>query len=478
MTFSSCKTDHAVIKPGCIFTPPHLVDRMVKKLFAKRVPTSESKVLDAGCGLGAFIDGILRWCKREGRPVPRITGVEIEPEFIAGCRAKYRNYPSINIIRRDFLLDPDQSVYEFIISNPPYLSIEHLTERQRAAYKRRFKSAVRRFDTYILFFERAMELLTPGGRLVFVTPEKFMYTLSASSLRKLLAAYHVEEVELVEEGIFGNVIAYPAVTAVNKVGERGPTRIMLRDGTYLSVDLPRDGSPWLPLVLKTKLNIEAISRLKLRDISTRVSCGVATGEDRVFVLKRDKIPTQLRPYAWPTVSGRELSRFEAGATIDPNSLQYVMLVPYDEEGRLLSREEAKPLIDYLSRHRPLLKERYCVAKCKKKWYAFHEDPPMKELLKPKILCKDIAKEPEFWADYSGKIIPKHNVYYIVLRDHERIPTLLEYLNSYEAKLWLMAHCQRAANNFLRLQSSILKQLPIKRDILRKTLDEWSVSSGI
>lgn len=460
-------------KPGCVFTPPYLVDRMVEKLFAKRMPTSESKVLDAGCGLGAFIDGILRWCERKKHPIPQITGIEIEPEFVTICRDKYRCYPSIKIEQRDFLLDPDQSVYDFIISNPPYLSIEQLSEEQKRAYKQRFSSAVGRFDTYMLFFERALELLVPRGRLVFVTPEKFMYTLSAASLRKLLASYHVEEVELVKEEIFKDVIAYPAITTINKIKDSGSTRLILRDGTRLSIDLPRDGSPWLPLALKAKLSLKVTSTLKLQDVSARVSCGVATGEDRVFILKRGEVPAQLGDYVWPTISGRELSKFEPGTAIDPGSLEYVMLVPYDERGRLLSEEEARPLLTYLSSHKSLLKERYCVTKNQKKWYAFHEDPPMQDLLKPKILCKDIAREPEFWVDYSGMIIPRHNVYYIVPKDPKIIPALLEYLNSYEVKLWLVAHCQRAANNFLRLQSSVLKRLPIRRDILRRTLRDWA-----
>lgn len=98
---------------------------------------------------------------------------------------------------------------------------------------------------------------------------------------------------------------------------------------------------------------------------------------------------------------------------------------------------------------------------------------MRDLLKPKILCKDIGKEPEFWVDYTGKIIPQHSVYYIVPKDPEVLPSLLEYLNSYEVKLWLRSHCQRAANGFIRLQSHVLKRVPIKEIVIAyRTLQRW------
>lgn len=454
---------------GKVFTPPWLVDKMVEKLFAGKPPTRDSKVLDAGCGMGAFIDGILRWCRGRGVPIPQITGVEVDYVFVEACREKYKALPSVRIVRRDFLLEFEEGGFDYIISNPPYISIEYLDVEKREAYKRRFKTAYGRFDTYMLFFERALELLAPGGRLVFVTPEKYMYTLSARPLRKLLSNYYVREVELVDERAFGEIIAYPAVTVVDKVEATGPTRIILRDGSSLLIQVPRDGSPWLPLAFRSKLALEPVSGPPLKSIVDRVSCGVATGRDEVFVVERRRLPPHLEKYSWPTVSGRELSRFEPGTAIDPNSLEYVMLVPYDSEGRLLPEEEIQPLLSYLARFKPELEKRYCVVEGGKKWYAFHEDPPMRDLLKPKILCKDVVKEPAFWADLTGRVIPRHSVYYIVPKDPAVIPALLEYLNSYEVKLWLMAHAQRAANGFIRLQTSVLEKLPLKEEVIIKNI---------
>ena len=68
-------------------------------------------------------------------------------------------------------------------------------------------------------------------------------------------------------------------------------------------------------------------------------------------------------------------------------------------------------------------------------------------------------------DEAGTIVPRHSVYYLVPSDPTRIQELSDYLNSGTALEWLMAHCQRAANGFVRLQSHVLKRLPLPHRFL-------------
>ena len=49
-------------------------------------------------------------------------------------------------------------------------------------------------------------------------------------------------------------------------------------------------------------------------------------------------------------------------------------------------------------------------------------------------------------------------------DEWLLEPLCAYLNGPDAARWLKGHCQRAANGFIRLQSTILKQLPLPIDI--------------
>jgi hypothetical protein len=110
-------------------------------------------------------------------------------------------------------------------------------------------------------------------------------------------------------------------------------------------------------------------------------------------------------------------------------------------------------------HRSRLEDRYCVEEGTP-WYGYHENPPLDDILQPKLLCPDIAGAPEFWKDETGDVVPRHTVYYIIPKNGVDIDELQAYLNSDDARQWLEANCQRAANGYLRLQSTVLKELPV------------------
>lgn len=203
---------------------------------------------------------------------------------------------------------------------------------------------------------------------------------------------------------------------------------------------------------------ERSHRAKLKDICVRVSCGVATGADDVFVRRLDTLEPELAAFARPTIAGRDLTRQGEIS----RHLEYAMLTPYTKKGSLFAEHELGALGRYLLTVRGRLMKRTCARR--KPWYAFHETPPLAEILRPKILCKDITENPNFWIDHEGSLIPRHSVYYIVPENAAIIDRLCTYLNSPDAALWLTEHCQRAANSFLRLQSNVLKAMPIPDDL--------------
>lgn len=440
---------------GFVPTPPELVDTMVDKLFRKRAPTSEDRLLDPGCGTGAFIQGVLRWCDRTHSAVPRIVGIESDPSRLAEAKSSLSDYSEVELRLADFL-QPSPEKFDFVIGNPPYVSITKLSVEERAHYKNHYSTARGRFDLYLLFFEQALRVLNHNGRLVFVTPEKFLYVQSADVLRRQLAEATVEEIELIDESAFGDLVTYPTITTLNARRGNGKTRIRLRDGTRRAIDLNRTGSSWLPLIRGDDSNGEGPTLL---DAFLRISCGVATGADSVFVVPDAMLPASLEEFAYRTIAGRRITHGE------PIRTTHSMLIPYDRNGRLLPESDLGALGNFLKEpsRRERLMQRTCVAY--KPWYAFHENPPLDDILGPKILCKDIGQEPWFVVDEAGTIVPRHSVYYLVPRQCDRIHELCDYLNSDRAREWLVTHCQRAANGFVRLQSHTLKQLPIPEDFV-------------
>jgi adenine-specific DNA-methyltransferase len=439
---------------GFVPTPSETVDMMVELLFRGRSPKVDDDVLDPGCGTGEFIDGIIRWCEGRRIALPRITGVESDSRHLACLRAKYERLRAIRIEHADFLAD-GRMTYDYIVGNPPYVPITGLSETEKARYRARYTTARGRFDLYLLFFEEALRRLAANGRLVFITPEKYLYVETAGPLRELLAHSHVEDIRLVQEDTFGQLVTYPTITVVSNAAP-GKTQVMRRDGSTVTVKLPPSRDSWLPLFEGMSSKRASVT---LGDLCLRLSCGVATGADSVFVHPADNLDPALRPFAHPTIAGREL-------TLPTTDLvpRCVMLIPYGADTRLIPLEHLGALRSYLSRHdvRERLLSRTCVKR--KPWYAFHETPMLGEILRPKILCKDIGETPHFWVDRSGEIVPRHSVYYIVPREPGAIDVIADYLRSASAHEWLKRNCQRAAKGFLRLQSRVLQRLPVPEGV--------------
>jgi adenine-specific DNA-methyltransferase len=440
---------------GFVPTPPQIVDEMIGRLFRQRPPDRSDTVLDPGCGTGAFLEGIIRWCKRHRAVLPRMVGIESEPRRVKAARENFRSI-NVEIRQSDFLTAPVES-FDFIIGNPPYVSILGLSEAEKREFRANYETARGRFDLYILFFERAIKSLKPDGRMVFITPEKFLYVETAAPLRRLLSKIQVEEIELIDERAFDGLVTYPTITTLVNQPASKTTVIRMRDGVKRQCTLDGQGRSWTPLVRGASK--QRLDHATLKDVCVRISCGVATGADDVFVVNKKDLNRELAEFAKPTISGRELT---ASENIGPSKCS--MLIPYAKDGTLLKEEELEGFGDYL-RQGPIRKrllERTCVRR--KPWYAFHETPPLSGILRPKILCKDLAERPHFWIDRHGIFVPRHSVYYIVPKDTAIIDCLCDYLNSSDISLWLSEHCQRAANSFLRLQSNILKAIPIPEEL--------------
>src|SRR5580698_78428 len=186
---------------------------MVGRLFQGRAPKVSDNVLDPGCGTGVFFSGIVRWCQNKGIAAPKMIGIESEPSRAHRAGAEFRGTDGVEIRQCDFLADSIET-FDYIIGNPPYVSIYNFSEKEKREYRAVYETAKGRFDLYLLFFERALKSLRPGGRMVFVTPEKFLYVETAAPLRRLLSGLEVEQIEMVDERSFDGLVTYPTITTL------------------------------------------------------------------------------------------------------------------------------------------------------------------------------------------------------------------------------------------------------------------------
>lgn len=122
----------------------------------------------------------------------------------------------------------DDSGFDVVVGNPPYARIQVLAEHlpDQLAF---FQSAECgyetsqefNFDEYMLFVERGLQLLTPGGYLTYILPHRFITSVAGAALREVLLSSTAIE-NIVHFGhvqIFPGRSTYTCLLRVRKVSE-------------------------------------------------------------------------------------------------------------------------------------------------------------------------------------------------------------------------------------------------------------------
>lgn len=236
MRFDSSKLR---VELGQFQTPAILCDWMLALL----APTASERLLDPGCGNGAFL---MRAYER-GRllhNLPRSTclsylyGVDCHPESVETAQRRLSeagNVPSEQIvgIRVEDFLAPGMAewgTFDVIVGNPPYIRQERLNQDAAFQWDKRLQTLresyvdylaaypeqsvlwSRKLDLYLAFFLQAGFLLKPGGRLAFVTSNSWLSSAIGRFFRRFL--HHFFHVRLLAESACERWFAGAAVNAV------------------------------------------------------------------------------------------------------------------------------------------------------------------------------------------------------------------------------------------------------------------------
>lgn len=495
---------------GMVYTPPHLVSFILD--CAGYVPSSEiedAPLLDPSCGGGAFLAAAVerlaariaalggtvatragharleRWVEHS------VFGVDVDPtacalarEALAASVARVtgravspRRFDA-NVVLGDFLADswvhdaPPAARRDlaFVVGNPPYVSATRIDAGEKSALRERFRAASGRVDLYALFMERSLELLKAGGRLSFITPDKYLASQSARSLRSLiLTAGAVRTLATFNSHkVFEDAATVPCVTVVERGAATGNVVVLAcgdRPGADGNVPiarrdvLPRERlSPggWQVHADEWRALAARLTRgcAPLATHTSRISAGLATGRDAVFVVPEgsaDVEPELLRP----AVRGRDLRAFGVAAP----SLE--VLVPYRfdaAKAALVDLRDFPRAARHLAAFREELEARHCVRTWGKRWYDVHDPVSCDLATRPKILVPDVAESNRFAFD-EGKRWPLHSAYYLIPAGID--PWFLTaVLNSAVAEFLIRLSAPVVKDGFSRYRRQFLLDLPV------------------
>ena len=367
---------------GQVYTPQHLVDFVLRLSGYNVTQPIENRVLiDPSCGGGIFLGTAVTLLAvrltalgtnlnaEDGRQQllqyvsENLYGVDIDRHTCAltraaVCDAVRRAAPGTlpdgffqaNVLEGDYLLTGEIERFlpfggvDFIVSNPPYVQTTRLESDLKDAYRLRFATATGRLDLYTLFIERSLPLLTDGGKLAFITPDKFFASLSSALLRQLLVKHGspVAIARFKSHRIFEDAAIVPCVTVFER--DAAPAQIEILEcadhPTALgAVAIERrftvpatalrattwDLSP--PDLSAIALRIQASHRT-LESVTERISAGIATGCNGVFVIKPDTNIALEPELLRPAIRGEDL---ETSALSNPH-LQLLLPYLYPAEG--------------------------------------------------------------------------------------------------------------------------------------------------
>nr|WP_276977388.1 DNA methyltransferase [Ferrimicrobium acidiphilum] len=132
--------------------------------------------------------------------------------------------------------------FDVVVGNPPYVDSERMTKEQpefRDYLSYDFESTRGNWDLYIPFFERGFSLVRPGGRLCFISANKWLAAPYGRALRSLLRPHLTRVCSCDDIRVFKDAANSPAITFFKKASVQARVIVDYFDSSYRIHSAPR-----------------------------------------------------------------------------------------------------------------------------------------------------------------------------------------------------------------------------------------------
>ena len=111
--------------------------------------------------------------------------------------------------------------FDVVIGNPPYILVQTLGDKKSFNYySEYYHSATYKIDTYALFYELGLKLLSKNSILCFISPNTFLKNKHSKSLRELLLKNSVHEVINFYTQVFEDASVDTLIMLLSKTHEK------------------------------------------------------------------------------------------------------------------------------------------------------------------------------------------------------------------------------------------------------------------
>lgn len=503
---------------GAVFTRRWVVELILDLVgYTADRDLSKLRAIEPACGDGAFlgpiVDRLIESQRRHGGDLGdaarAIRACDLQPTHVATSRAlvidrlKAAGLAAADaqmltgawVTHDDFLLSPhEHGAADFVLGNPPYIRLEAVPQALSDAYRRACTTMGGRSDVFVGFFEVGLKALKPNGALGFICADRWMRNQYGQRLRSLVASHFSVEatIEMHDVDAFdADVSAYPSITILRRA-EQGPALMAtarasfdagsakrvrvwasrkhdrtVSDPDFDAAHLPAwfdGGGSWpagsperLALVADLERNLPPLEDGATR---TKVGIGVATGADKVFVVKNASMVEADRvlplALARDTMSGHVC--WSGHHLIDP----------WDgDTGALVRLEDYPRLREYFESCEEALRNRNVAGRRPAHWYRTIDRVDHSLTSRPKLFFPDIKATIHPVLD-EGQLYPHHNLYWVASENWDPA-TLGGLMLSRVAQLFIECYAVKMRGGYLRFQAQYLRRIRVPR------LDRLSVA---
>lgn len=382
----------------------------------------------------------------------------------------------------DFLLtDRQEFTADLVVGNPPYIRIEDLEKPLLAAYRSACPTMSGRADIFIGFFEHALDMLRPEGRVGYICADRWMRNQYGRNLRqKIITGGFAVDVALTmhdADAFAEQVSAYPAITVL-RAGT--PTRpiVGLAGAQFAGPDAERftkwaasdvdvyvgdhvtghrmtswhttadswaesapDLSDWLTDI-QTRFPT-------LEQTGTKVGIGVATGRDKVYIVKDG---------ATPDVEPDRLLPLSKSADLKSGTFRWtgsVLVNPWNGDG-LVDLTQYPKLDAYYRANEAGILGRNVAKKNPKNWWRTIDRVNHQLLDRPMLVMADMTAEADPVLVPAG-FYPHHNLYWVT-SEQWNLEVLGGLLLSKVVERQVAAYCVKMRGGTLRFQAQYLRRV--------------------
>lgn len=498
----------SAVEHGEVFTRAWVVELILDLLgYTAEKDLSDLRLVEPACGSGAFLaivaSRISASCRRHDRPITDaatavrafdLLGRNVERSrslVVEGLRQGGWDLDDARAVavawvkQGDYLFQSDaEKGADYVVGNPPYIRLEDVPDDRMALYRDTCSTMGGRADIYVGFYEVALRSLKPGGRLGFICADRWMRNQYGRRLRQLVTDDFSMDLALVMHDVDAfedQVSAYPAITLISNK-EQGEAVAAdtnrafgsqearhfadwyltdgapsITTGAFQAARMPHwfpDEESW-PAASPARLAVledltERFRLLEDAQTGTKVGIGIATGADKVFLIKDKDLVEQERLLPMAMVRDTTSGTLDWGGTWLVN--------PWTEGGGLVDLADFPRLAAYFDKYGEKLRKRYVAVKQPERWYKTIDKVDHHLTRRQKLLFPDMKLRIHPVLD-EGSLYPHHNLYFIV-SDVWDMRVLGGLLLSKVAGAFVEAYAVRMRGGTLRFQAQYLRKIRV------------------